>query len=179
MTFRTFLVAALGAATVASLAASGNSRIGLQSFWVEAIEADAPLATEAPDTEALNDTDEIAEVSSPLPTELVGETRVARVTAYCDRGTTAAGVPSGLGQCAAPADVPFGSLIYIPSLDRTFVVTDRTHRRFRHNTVDLFMRTADECRQFGRSYLEVVIIPPQQPHRYGCKDLLAMARAVR
>ena len=32
--------------------------------------------------------------------------RTFRVTAYCDRGITAAGIQSGYGQCAAPADIP-------------------------------------------------------------------------
>lgn len=82
------------------------------------------------------------------------KSRVCRVTAYCDRGTTAAGVPSGVGQCAAPADIPFGTRVYIPNLNRWFVVTDRTHRRFRHNTVDIFMPASEACRRFGRSYLE-------------------------
>ncbi len=80
--------------------------------------------------------------------------RVCRVTAYCDQGTTASGVPSGLGQCAAPADIPFGSQVYIPALGKTFVVTDRTHRRFRRSTVDLFIPTKRQCLQFGRQFLE-------------------------
>ncbi len=106
--------------------------------------------------------------------------RVYRVTAYCDRGTTAAGVPSGLGQCAAPADIPFGSLIYIPALDRTFVVTDRTARRFRYNTVDLFIPSRARCKQFGRHYLECEITVPKHPARYGSKHLLHSAdRAAR
>ncbi len=93
--------------------------------------------------------------------------RTLRVTAYCDRGTTASGVQSGVGQCAAPADIPFGSKIYIPALGRTFVVTDRTHRRFRHNTVDIFMPTEWSCRQFGRSYLKCEITLPERPMKYG------------
>lgn len=93
--------------------------------------------------------------------------RVLRVTAYNDRGTTAAGTQSGVGQCAAPADVPFGSTIYIPALKRTLVVTDRTHRRFRHNTVDIFMPGKQQCRNFGRQYLECVITPPDAPVKYG------------
>jgi len=89
--------------------------------------------------------------------------RVLRVTAYCDQGTTAAGVPSGVGQCAAPAFVPLGSRVYIPALRRTFSVTDRTHKRFRHNTVDIFIPDEDACLKFGRRYLEcVVLIDP--PH---------------
>ncbi len=93
--------------------------------------------------------------------------RICRVTAYCDRGLTASGVPSGLGQCAAPADIPFGSLVYIPQLNRTFVVTDRTHERFRHNTVDLFMPERSACLQFGRNYLECEFQIIATPPRYG------------
>ncbi len=80
--------------------------------------------------------------------------RICRVTAYCDRGTTASGVQSGVGQCAAPGDIPFGSIVYIAELDRSFVVTDRTARRFRKNTVDIFIASREECLEFGRSYLE-------------------------
>ena len=80
--------------------------------------------------------------------------RICRVTAYCDRGTTASGVQSGVGQCAAPGDIPFGSTVYIPQLDRTFVVTDRTARRFRRNTVDIFISSREACLEFGRSYLK-------------------------
>lgn len=79
--------------------------------------------------------------------------RVCRVTAYCDRGTTASGVQSGVGQCAAPADIPFGTKVYIPELKRTLVVTDRTHKRFRHNTVDIFIPSKEACKQFGLNYL--------------------------
>ncbi len=104
-------------------------------------------------------------------------TRRYRVTAYCDRGLTAAGVLSGLGQCAAPANIPFGSIIYIPQLNRSFVVTDRTHRRFRTNTVDLFFATEAECRQFGRRYLDCQIRIPDRPARYGSHALVSAARA--
>lgn len=92
--------------------------------------------------------------------------RVCRVTAYCDRGITASGVRSGVGQCAAPRDVPFGSTVYIPALGRTFVVTDRTHPRFRHNTVDIFIPSERQCLRFGRSYLECHITPPAKAGRH-------------
>jgi len=86
--------------------------------------------------------------------------RICRVTAYSDRGTTASGVPVGVGQCAAPADIPFGAQVHIPALGRTFVVTDRTHRRFRRSTVDIFIPSSRQCRQFGCRYLECHIKLP-------------------
>jgi 3D (Asp-Asp-Asp) domain-containing protein len=122
-------------------------------------------------------------VIEPEPEELeyqpdpVG--RVCRVTAYCDRGLTAAGVPSGLGQCAAPSDIPFGALVYIPALDRTFVVTDRTARRFRYNTVDLFIPNRRDCKSFGCQYLECEITIPAERVRYGSRRLRGLLAAVR
>ncbi len=104
--------------------------------------------------------------------------RVYRVTAYCDRGLTAAGVSSGIGQCAAPADIPFGARVYIPALERTFVVTDRTARRFRHNTVDLFIPDREECLEFGRRYLECEIAFPVKAVRYGSPRLHAALAAI-
>lgn len=105
-------------------------------------------------------------------------TRVYRITAYCDRGTTAAGVPSGVGQCAAPAEIPFGAEIYIPELDRTFIVTDRTAQRFRHNTVDLFMPSEDQCLEFGRKYLECEIRLPEKRFRYASPRLMRHIESV-
>lgn len=105
--------------------------------------------------------------------------RVCRVTAYCDRGLTAAGVPAGVGQCAAPIDIPFGAHVYIPVLDRAFVVTDRTARRFRHNTVDIFLPQRRKCLEFGRQYLECKITLPDQTPGYGSAVLRAAVAAAR
>ncbi len=93
--------------------------------------------------------------------------RTCRVTAYCDRGLTASGTQAGVGQCAAPADIPFGSKVYIPALKRSFVVTDRTHRRFRGNTVDIFVPTEYSCRKFGRRYLRCEFTIHPDPPEYG------------
>ena len=96
--------------------------------------------------------------------------RICRVTAYADRGTTASGVQSGLGQCAAPADIPFGSIVYISALDRTFIVTDRTHRRFRRSTVDIFIPSRRQCLNFGCRYLECQIMLPETPASGSARD---------
>ncbi|MBI5866360.1 MAG: 3D domain-containing protein [Planctomycetes bacterium] len=107
--------------------------------------------------------------------ELDGRTfrQTFRVTAYCDRGLTAAGIPSGVGQCAAPANIPFGSKIYVPSLGQSFIVTDRTHKRFRHNTIDIFMPVRSDCLKFGRNYLECEVQLPEQKVRYAEPSLAA------
>jgi 3D (Asp-Asp-Asp) domain-containing protein len=92
----------------------------------------------------------------PLP-QPIGDRRVrrvCRVTAYADRGLTASGVRVAPGQCAAPEDIPFGARVFIPALNRSYVVTDRTAQRFRHNTVDLYVPSRSQCKRFGRHYLD-------------------------
>ncbi len=89
--------------------------------------------------------------------------RVCRVTAYCDRGVTASGVRSGTGQCAAPVHIPLGASVYVPDLGRSFVVTDRTHRRFRNSTVDIFIPSRQQCRKFGAKYLHCDFTIPESP----------------
>lgn len=102
--------------------------------------------------------------------------RVFRVTAYCDDGLTAAGIRSGVGQCAAPAGIPFGAVVYLPALNRTFVVTDRTARRFRHNTVDIFIPERADCLEFGRNYLGCEIYLPRNPPSYGSPEVAAAVK---
>lgn len=128
--------------------------------WRDASEATVTL----PEAEAEPEAEAPADPATYLAAVTAGDNddhddaaqvqRICRVTAYCDVGTTASGVPSGLGQCAAPEDIPLGSTVYIPALDRTFVVTDRTHRRFRRSTVDLFIPNKAACKSFGRHFLE-------------------------
>ena len=105
------------------------------------------VVIEAPESEDVDDAGVDAAGAQPLA-------RDVRVTAYCDRGLTASGRRVGVGQCAAPPSIPFGSKVYIPALGRSFVVTDRTHPRFRHNTVDIFIPSENRCRDFGRHYLK-------------------------
>lgn len=105
--------------------------------------------------------------------------RVFRVTAYCDRALTAAGIPSGMGQCAAPEDIPFGAIVYVPQLRQAFVVTDRTHKRFRRNTLDLFMHERQSARRFGRRYLEAMVWVPLSRPAYGSARLAHTVGLVR
>jgi len=114
---------------------------------------------------AREDEDDAGDTADELPGVDGSRTmyRICRVTAYCDRGRTAAGVRSGVGQCAAPGYVPLGSLVRVPDLNRTFLVTDRTDKRFRNSTVDLFIPSERQCKKFGRKYLEVeIVVPPAE-----------------
>lgn len=123
----------------------------------------AALSSPAAVNAAASDRDEVASSGHSLSAEPIA--RVCRVTAYCDEGLTAAGTFSGVGQCAAPEDIPFGTIVYIPELERSFIVTDRTHKRFRQNTVDIFIPTEEACRAFGRNYLECEFYLPAREWR--------------
>jgi 3D (Asp-Asp-Asp) domain-containing protein len=140
---------------------------------------ETPLHNNASSSAAFARTDLPYYGNDPVTYEQAPVYRVYRVTAYCDRGLTAAGTRSGIGQCAAPANIPFGTRIHIPALDRTFIVTDRTAKRFRHNTVDLFIPSRADCRDFGCQYLECEITLPTSSVRYGSRRLHAALEAVR
>ena len=102
-----------------------------------------------------------------LPSEVHGEVRTMVLTAYTksdkgmnSRGVTASGVLVQEGvTIAAPPDVPFGSKIYIPALNRTFTVTDRGGA-IREDRLDLFMKSREKAIAFGKQRLEVVITRP-------------------
>ena len=85
------------------------------------------VVIEAPESEDVDDAGVDAAGAQPLardvprhhePPRLEPIRRVCRVTAYCDRGLTASGRRVGVGQCAAPPSIPFGSKVYIPALGR-------------------------------------------------------------
>ncbi len=163
-----------------------GSTVGLLCLVVAGLQASgsvAPSNAKLSDARATAAAEAEAEATDPPASVSAGRYlgpayRIYRVTAYHDCGLTAAGIPSGVGQCAAPADVPFGSIVYVPALDRRFVVTDRTHQRFRHNTVDIFLPDREECLRFGRNYLECVIYEPQSPPRYGSPILRSAVLSV-
>ena len=69
---------------------------------------------------------------------------------------------SGAKRCAANF-VPFGTELYIQNYG-TFVVTDRTHSRYR-NRVDIAMKRNEvaKAKRFGRKRLRVQILEKVQP----------------
>lgn len=81
-------------------------------------------------------------------------------------GITASGLKVSLsrGTIAAPPDVPFGTKINIPELNKIFIVEDRGSkkhiRRINQDTIriDVYMKTKDEAREFGVKHLKGYII---------------------
>jgi 3D (Asp-Asp-Asp) domain-containing protein len=138
---------------------AGSLDLALQPPPLSPSDSDTAMPA-APETGAARNDAKAGRAQAPAARKSTLSRRL-RVTAYCDRGITACGQLSGIGQCAAPADIPFGARVYVPKLRRSFVVTDRTHQRFRHNTVDIFMSEQDDCMEFGRKYLNCEITLPR------------------
>lgn len=92
------------------------------------------------------------------------EHRVMRITAYTshDKGMNGQGITASCEPVvegitiAAPPDIPFGSQIYIPSLDKTYIVTDRGGA-IKGNRLDLYMMKRSDALEFGVQDLEVWI----------------------
>jgi 3D (Asp-Asp-Asp) domain-containing protein len=59
---------------------------------------------------------------------------------------------------AAMNDVPFGTKIYVPALDKTFRINDRMNRRYDSNYMDIHVKTKADAFKFGRQSLEIVIL---------------------
>lgn len=92
------------------------------------------------------------------------EHRVMRITAYTakDKGMNGLGITASGEKAiegvtvAAPPDIPFGTQIYVPALDKTYIVTDRGGA-IKGNRLDLFIEDRKRALEFGVKDLEVLI----------------------
>lgn len=74
-------------------------------------------------------------------------------TAYCLTGTMASGKQVYDGAVAMNG-VALGTEVYVPSLDRTFIVEDRIGHS---SSFDIWMSNCNEALNWGRRNLEIVI----------------------
>lgn len=92
-----------------------------------------------------------------------GEHAPFTATAYCDSGTTKAGVRTRRGVVAAdPAVLQVGSVVRVESPDRPhyegiYTVMD-TGGLVRGRRIDLFMENCDEAREFGLRRVQVRVL---------------------
>lgn len=77
-------------------------------------------------------------------------------------GITASGERVKVNHTAAcPKSMPFGTELYIPYFDNTFVCTDRGGA-IKNGKLDIYMKTVKQAREFGRRKLEVRVINPSE-----------------
>lgn len=115
------------------------------------------------------ETQQIEPKSSPqrIPYKVparTGNKAVFTVTAYTvgddftpSHGITASGEKVREGRTlACPRSLPFGTEIYIPYLERTYVCTDRGGR-IKAGKLDVYMGSRKEALDFGKRKLNVII----------------------
>ncbi|MGL5822032.1 MAG: 3D domain-containing protein [Sarcina sp.] len=97
--------------------------------------------------------------NSSAPT---GKTLVMQSTAYYQGSVTATGTrpkrnPSGLSTVAVdPRVIPLGSKLYIDGYG--YAVAEDTGGAIKGNIVDVFLNTAQECRNWGRRSIKVTVV---------------------
>lgn len=92
------------------------------------------------------------------------ESTIMTITAYTknDRGMNGKGITANGERVqegrtiAADKSIPFGTEIYIPEMERTFVVSDRGEDISR-GRLDVFMESRKDALEFGVQNLEVII----------------------
>lgn len=78
-----------------------------------------------------------------------------------DDGMTAELIPAGMGVAAVdPSVIPYGSILYLPKLNRYFLACDTgtAMKRNSGRNIDLLMPTVESAQHFGRLRLEVELI---------------------
>jgi 3D (Asp-Asp-Asp) domain-containing protein len=78
-----------------------------------------------------------------------------------DDGFTAKAIPAGMGVAAVdPKVIPYGSVIYIPEINRYFFASDTgtAIKSGDGRNIDLLMPTVDQALQFGRKRMQVELI---------------------
>lgn len=104
---------------------------------------------------------QVSQISRGVPAPRT-ERRVMKITAYTknDKGMNGRGVTTNGERVqedrtiAADQSIPFGTEIYIPALDHTYIVTDRGGA-IKGNRLDLYMERYDDAMEFGVQELEV------------------------
>lgn len=97
-------------------------------------------------------------------TEAPSKKEIYNVSAYSlgdsstpTHGITASGERVQEGRTVAcPRELPFGTEVYIPSLDHTYVCTDRGGA-IKSGHLDIYFEDIDEALDFGRQHIEVEI----------------------
>ena len=78
-------------------------------------------------------------------------------TAYSGDSITATGTRPKWGTIAVdPRIIPYGTKVYIPKFNMTFVAED-CGGAIKGNKIDIFMNSKSECRTWGRRTIDIYI----------------------
>lgn len=81
---------------------------------------------------------------------------VVKAYSYTGGGTTAMGTPARVGEIAVdPRVIPLGSKVYIEGIGVRYA--EDTGGNIKGNTIDIYMNTLSECRNWGVRYVTIYI----------------------
>lgn len=87
-----------------------------------------------------------------------GKSYKSNASAYSGHSTTATGQKPKWGTIAVdPKVIPYGTKVYIPYFNRTFVAND-CGGAIKGTKIDIFMNSRKECYKFGRRNIEIIVL---------------------
>ncbi len=86
-----------------------------------------------------------------------GKHMVVQATAYAGDSITSTGTVPKWGTIAVdPRVIPYGSKVYIPQFNKTFIAED-CGGAIKGNIIDIFMNSESECYKWGRRTIDIYI----------------------
>ena len=87
-----------------------------------------------------------------------GKSYKSNASAYSGHSTTATGQKPKWGTIAVdPKVIPYGTKVYIPYFNKTFVAND-CGGAIKGTKIDIFMNSSKECYKFGRRNIEIIVL---------------------
>ena len=97
-------------------------------------------------------------ISGSLSSSYGGSKRIVSATAYSGDGITATGTRPRWGTIAVdPRVIPYGTKVYIPKFNMTFVAED-CGGGIKGNKIDIFMNSSSSCYNWGVRSIEIYIL---------------------
>ena len=87
-----------------------------------------------------------------------GKSYKSNASAYSGHSTTSTGQKPRWGTIAVdPKVIPYGSKVYIPYFNKTFIAND-CGGAIKGTKIDIFMNSSRECYKFGRRNIEIIVL---------------------
>lgn len=87
-----------------------------------------------------------------------GKSYKSNASAYSGHSTTSTGQKPRWGTIAVdPKVIPYGSKVYIPYFNKTFIAND-CGGAIKGTKIDIFMNSSKECYKFGRRNIEIIVL---------------------
>ena len=97
--------------------------------------------------------------NKPSSSQDIDYTLDVKAYAYCTGNITATGTKPTFGRTIAvdPTVIPYGTRVYIPEFDKTFIAED-CGGGIKGNKIDIYMNTKEECTNWGVRNITLYIL---------------------